>query len=332
MRIVLDAMGGDYAPQVTVAGAIEAAKQQKDDRIILVGSQDVIEGELLRYSSRPKNLQIVHAEEVIRMDEPAALSVRKKRNSSIKVGLDLVKEKKADAFISAGNTGAVVCAATLGLGLLKNIERPGIAIVVPTLKGISLMIDVGANIDPKPMHLLQYAIMGTAYTRYILHKRNPRVGILNIGEEESKGTSFIKESRQLLEASSLVNFVGNVEGKVLFSGDCDVVVCDGFVGNIVLKVTESVAEAFAEFLKRELTDSLVTRLGGFLSKPAFAGLKKIIDYSEYGGAPLLGVDGVCIISHGRSSSKAIKNAIRVATETLHNRVNYHIEEALRHPV
>jgi glycerol-3-phosphate acyltransferase PlsX len=240
----------------------------------------------------------------------------------------LVKDGRGEAFFSAGNTGAVVCAATLSLGLLPGIERPGIAIVTPTLKGISLIIDVGANIDPKPSQLLQYGIMADSYCRYILNKPNPTVGLLNIGEEESKGTDFVKETHELLEKSRL-NFIGNVEGRDLFSGKCDIVICDGFVGNVALKVSESLAEAMQEFLKRHLLSNPLGKLGVVLLKQSLSRFKKEMDYSEYGGAPLLGVDGVVIIGHGRSNAKAIKNAVRVAKEEVERNVNSKIVEGVK---
>jgi glycerol-3-phosphate acyltransferase PlsX len=262
------------------------------------------------------------------MSEPAASSIRRKRNSSIVLGIDLVKDGQADAFFSAGNTGAVVCAATLSLGLLPGIERPGIAIVAPTLKGISLIIDVGANIDPKPTQLLQYGIMSDAYFRYILNRPNPTVGLLNIGEEESKGTELVKEARELLEKSRL-NFIGNVEGKDLFAGKCDIIVCDGFLGNVALKVTESVVETMQVFLKRHILRNPLSKLGLVFLKSSFSRFKKDLDYAEYGGAPLLGVNGVVIIGHGRSNAKAIKNAIRVAKEEVERQFNEKILEAIQ---
>jgi glycerol-3-phosphate acyltransferase PlsX len=262
------------------------------------------------------------------MCESAASSVRRKRNSSIVVGVNLVKEGKGDAFFSAGNTGAAVCAATLGLGLLPEVERPGIAIVTPTLKGISLIIDVGANIDPKPNQLLQYAIMADAYCRYILNMANPTVGLLNIGEEEVKGTEFIKEAFELLEKSGL-NFIGNVEGKDLFSGKSDIIICDGFVGNVALKVSESAAEAMQIFLKRHILNNPLGKLGLVFLLPSLRRFKKDIDYAEYGGAPLLGVNGVVIIGHGRSNARAIKNAIRVAKEEVERKFNEKVLEAIK---
>jgi len=327
IRIAIDAMGGDRAPRVVIEGAIKAASIY-DYQILLVGDTRKINKFLNIYNGYPKKkIEIVHASETVKMGEPAAASFRKKKDSSIAVGLKLLKEKQADIFISAGNTGAVVTASTLTLKLLPHVERPGIAVIFPTLHEPTFMIDVGANIDAKPTHLFQYAVMGEAYYRYILKKEKPTVGILNIGEEESKGTDFIKEVRELLKKSKL-SFVGNVEPREIFKGKVSVVVCDGFVGNIVLKVTEGFAEASTQFLKRELTKSLLPKIGAILSLPAYRAIKKKIDYTEYGGAPLLGVDGAVLIAHGASDAAAIKNAIRVAGEYVKQKVNEHIVEQL----
>lgn len=328
MKIAVDAMGGDYAPGVVVKGAIEAARDYPGIEVILVGDEEKIKSRLGEFKYSGSGIEIHPASEVIQMSESAAASVRRKRNSSIVVGINLVKEGRADAFFSAGNTGAVVCAATLGLGLLSGVERPGIAIITPTLKGISLIVDVGANIDAKPLHLLQYGIMGSAYLENIFNVPNPSVGLLNVGEEETKGTEFVKETYELLSKSG-INFIGNVEGKALFSGQCDVIVCDGFIGNVALKVTEGTAEAIQVFLKRHLLKTnFLGKIGILLLKKTFIRFKKELDYSEYGGAPLLGVGGVVIIGHGRSNVKAIKNAIRVAKEEVERRFNEKILEAL----
>ena len=327
MKIIVDAMGGDFAPGVVIDGAI-AAVEEYDVEVVLVGDEPKINSLLKKAKYSGNRISVNHASEVIEMSESAATSVRRKRDSSIVVGLNLVKEGRGEAFFSAGNTGAVVCAATLGLGLLPGIERPGIAIVTPTLKGISLIIDVGANIDAKPSQLLQYGIMADAYSRYILNRTNPSVGLLNIGEEEAKGTGFIKETYELLEKSNL-NFIGNVEGKDLFSGKCDVIVCDGFVGNIALKVSESAAETMQIFLKRHLLSNTMGKIGLLFLMPSLKRFKKELDYSEYGGAPLLGVNGVAIIGHGRSNVKAIKNAIRAAKEEVERKFNEKILEAIR---
>jgi glycerol-3-phosphate acyltransferase PlsX len=326
MKIVLDAMGGDNAPAVEVDGAVQAVKEFGHD-LVLVGDESRIKKELEKHGFSSDKITLKHASEVIEMHDPAAISVRRKRDSSIVVGLDLIKRGQADAFVSAGNTGAVVCAATLSLRLLPGIERPGIAIVIPTLKGTSLIIDVGANINTKPIHLLQYGIMADAYSRYLLGKPNPSVGLLSIGEEESKGTEFIKEAHTLLSESKL-NFTGNIEGRDVYAGKVDIILCDGFVGNVILKISESVADTIMQTLKQEIKADFLATIGAVLSASAFHELKKKMDYSESGGALLLGVDGRCIISHGSSSPKAIKNAIRAAAEFVKQDVNKHIIEEL----
>ncbi len=326
MKIVLDAMGGDNAPVVEVEGAIQGVEEFGND-VILVGDEPRIKKELEKHNFSSGKITIKHASEVIEMHDPAAISVRRKRDSSIVVGMDLLKKGQADAFISAGNTGAVVCAATLSLRLLPGIERPGIAIVIPTLKGTSLIIDVGANIAPKPIHLLQYGIMSDAYSQYILGKTNPTVGLLSVGEEETKGTEFVKETHTLLSESKL-NFIGNIEGRDVYAGKADIILCDGFVGNVILKISESVADTIMKLLKQEIKANFIATVGAVLSSPAFNELKRKMDYSESGGAPLLGVDGRCIISHGSSTPKAIKNAIRVAAEFVERDVNKHIVEEL----
>ncbi|MCX5702310.1 MAG: phosphate acyltransferase PlsX [Candidatus Omnitrophica bacterium] len=327
MKIIVDAMGGDYAPQVVIEGAIAAVKEYGID-VVLVGDEGKISSLLEKSGYRGKNISVHSSSEVIEMSEPAAVSVRRKRNSSIVVGLNLVRGGLGDAFFSAGNTGAVVCAATLSLGLIPGIERPGIAIFVPTLKGASLIIDVGANIDPKPTQLLQYGIMANAYLRYILNRPNATVGLLNVGEEESKGTGFVKETHELLSNSKL-NFIGNIEGKDIFSGKSDIIICDGFVGNVLLKVSESLAEAMKEFLRRNLMSNPWGKLGLLLLRKSLLQFKKELDYSEHGGAPLLGVNGMVIIGHGRSNSKAIKNGIRVAKEEVEGRFCDKVTEALK---
>lgn len=327
MRIGVDGMGGDHAPAVVIKGVIDAAREYGFD-IVVVGPEDILRKELTRHKNPPKNIEIVHASEVIEMDELPVASVRKKKDSSINVLVGLAKEGRVDAIFSAGNTGAMVCATTLGLRLLEGVERPGIAIIYCGLHGTSMIIDVGANIAPKPNHLLQYAIMCDAYSKYILHKDNPKVGLLNVGEEETKGTEFVKEAHQLLSASKL-NFIGNIEGRHIYDAKVDIIVCDGFIGNAVLKVSEGIAEAFTSLLKREINKNMLRRIAGFMCLPVFKALKKDLDYSEYGGAPLLGVDGICIIGHGRSNAKAIKNAIRVAGEFAKCQVNQHIVEGIK---
>ena len=326
MRIAIDGMGGDRAPQAAVDGTVEAAREFGYE-LVLVGDKTVLRGELSRHRRCPDNITVEHASEVVAMDEPPAISVRRKRHSSIAVGIGLMKRGEVDAFISAGNTGAVVCSATLNLGLLPGVERPGISIVFPTFMGLSMMLDAGANIDPKPIHLLHYGIMGDAYCKYILGKEKPNIGLLSIGEEASKGTDFVKETHRLLEESKL-NFIGNIEGQDVFTGRCDVVLCDGFVGNIVLKVAEGIGAAITKLMKSQIKHRPVAKLGALLSKTAFRRLWKDLDYTEYGGAPLLGIDGSVIIGHGSSTPKAIKNAIRKGAEFKENELNKHIVEEI----
>ncbi|MBD3427028.1 MAG: phosphate acyltransferase PlsX [Candidatus Omnitrophica bacterium] len=329
MKIGLDAMGGDKAPRSTVEGAILAAKEY-GYHLTLVGPEDLINRELANHNYPADKLDVVDASEIIGMDEPAALSVRKKRSSSIVKGVEFLKKKRYEAFVSAGNTGAVVCASTLSLRLLPGVDRPGIAVIFPTLTKPVIVIDVGANIDPKPLHLLQYGIMGDAYSKHIFGKKNPTVGLLNIGEEDTKGTEFVKGAHIMLSESKL-NFIGNVEPREVYNGKADVVVCDGFIGNVFLKVTEGFADAAATLLKTELgKSSFVTKFGALLTLPAFRALKKRVDASEHGGAPLMGVDGSVIIAHGASNAKAIKNAVRAAAENISHQVNKHVIEELNY--
>ncbi|MBI3332670.1 MAG: phosphate acyltransferase PlsX [Candidatus Omnitrophica bacterium] len=326
-RIALDGMGGDRAPGAIVDGAVQAARTLPVE-LLLVGQEDRLGKELSRFRPVPSNLKVIHASEVIEMAESPAISVRKKRDSSICRIVELAKGAQADAVVSAGNTGAMVCAATLGLRLLEGIERPGIAILLPSLGGPVMVIDVGANVDTKPGHLFQYGVMGSVYMERVLGKKRPAVGLLNIGEEETKGTDFTREAFKLLEESSL-HFIGNAEGRDIFTGRFDVIVCDGFVGNVALKVSEGMAFALRELLKLELKRTLLNRLGAMLLLPAFNRLRRRMDYAEYGGAPLLGVDGACFICHGSSSPKAIRNAIRAASTFVSHGVNRSIIEAMR---
>lgn len=327
-RIALDAMGGDRAPGAVVDGAVQAARLLPIE-LVLVGPEDRLKKELRRFQEVPSNLKIEHASEVIGMGESPASSVRKKRDSSICRMVELAKERKVDAILSAGNTGAMVVAASLGLGMLEGIERPGIAIVLPTITGgPALVIDVGANIETKPEHLLHYAIMGSVYMRQVVGASNPKVGLLNIGEEEEKGTDPIRQAFKLLEESHL-NFIGNAEGRDIFKGRFDVIVCDGFVGNVALKTLEGTAAAFKQLLMQELKRTFLNRLATVLLLPAFNRFRRQMDYAEYGGAPLLGVNGACFICHGASSPKAIRNAVRAATHFVTHEVNRSIVESTR---
>ena len=330
--IAVDAMGGDEAPAIEVAGAIQAARDLRA-RIILVGHEDRIRSELVRQGcanprSQRLHIQIVNAAEVISMNEPVAHAVRRKRDSSIRVAARLVREGKAHGLVSAGNTGAVMATAKLVLGTLPSVDRPALAGIFPTLKGSgTVLLDVGANAECKPENLKQFAIMGSLYSRMILGVRNPRVGLISIGEEDVKGTDLTKDTARLLKESP-VNFIGNVEGRDIFTGDVDVIVADGFTGNVILKTSEGLAEAIMGLLKTELGQTLVTQAGAILSRTAFRALKKRLDYSEFGGAPLLGAKQLCVICHGRSTPKAIRNAIRIAKEFYAEKLNERIEAEL----
>lgn len=329
MRIAVDAMGGDFAPAEIVDGAVQAAKALSGiDKIYLVGDERAIGAELSRNGKVPAVIEIVHASQVVDMDELPALAVRQKKDSSISRTVDLVKRGDADAIVSAGNTGAAVVAATLKWRTLEGVERPAIAAVMPTEGRPVILIDAGANIDCDPRLMVQFAVMGDVYARVILKQPNPVVGLLSIGGEDVKGNEKTKEAFKLLSESHL-NFRGNVEGHDLFDGHTDVAVCDGFVGNIVLKTTESVASAIGHWLKQELTRNPVRLVGAGLLRGAFRSMKARMDPEVYGGAPLLGANGVCIISHGASTAKAIRNAIRVAHESVGHQLNHLIVEGLQ---
>ena len=310
MRIVVDAMGGDHAPQNVIAGVVDALNEYQVP-ITLIGITESIEKELAKHKY-PKNLiEIIHAPEVVAMDEHAAVAIRQKKNSSITLGVGLLKKTGYDAFISAGNTGAVVAASTIVLGMIPGVDRPGIGCIIPTLNGFSFMLDVGANTAAKAEHLLQYSKMAYVYATEVLETPNPKVALLNIGTEEGKGTDLQKEAYKLLEEKA-PNFIGNIEANEIFSGKAKCIVCDGYVGNVALKVSEGLMESVGILMKREIKRSPVAILGALLLKSSLKEAKKSVDYSEYGGAPLLGVNGLVLISHGRSSSKAIKHGIRAA--------------------
>lgn len=320
MRIAVDAMGGDFAPVEIVRGAVEAAVLPGISKIYLVGDTPSIERVLADTGPVSSKIEIRHASERIGMDEAPALAVRRKKDSSIGGSVDLVKKGEADAVVSAGNTGAVVVAATLKLRALEGVARPAIAAVMPTRERPFVLIDAGANIDCGPELLAQFAAMGSVYSRLILGAKNPVVGLLSIGGEDIKGNETTKEAFRLLERSPL-NFRGNVEGHDLFKGKTDVVVCDGFVGNVVLKTSESVAGAIGHWMKNEFKANAVRMLGAVLLRGALGNMKARLDPEMYGGAPLLGVRGVCIITHGASSGRAIFHAIRVASESVHQHLN-----------
>jgi len=327
VRVALDAMGGDRGPEVTVEGAVAAAREL-GSTVILVGNEAILRDHLARRDVRGLAMTVRHAPEAVEMGENPMSALRKKKHSSIRIGLEMVKKGEAEAFVSAGNTGAVMATALVVLGPLPGVERPAIAVVVPTITHQAVLLDVGANVDCKPRHLVQFAIMGNVYARDILGQTRPRVGLLSIGEEESKGNELTREAFKEMEEEHSLNFIGNVEGRDVFSGIADVVVCDGFIGNVALKISEGLVETIFSLLREELKKDLRARAGSFLLVPTFRRFKRRIDSSEYGGAPLLGVNGVCMISHGRSTGKAIRNAIRAAEGCVNSQVIAHIREGV----
>lgn len=312
MRIAVDAMGGDFAPAAVVDGAVQAAAADGVG-VLLVGQKDKIERELARHSWDRERVEVVHAADVVGMDETATVPLRKKRDSSLRVAAELVKSGRAQAMVTAGNTGAAMVVAKKIIGTVPGVDRPALAAVLPNAHGRTVLLDVGANVDTKPAQLREFAVMGHSYAQEVLGVLRPRIGLLSIGEEASKGSDQTKEVFKVLQGTGL-RFVGNVEGRDIWNGAIDVVVCDGFVGNAVLKSAEAVAELFGGMIREEIGKSWRTKLGYLLAKPAIAGFRARTDYAEVGAAPLLGLDGGCFIGHGRSSAKAIKNAVRRATE------------------
>jgi glycerol-3-phosphate acyltransferase PlsX len=329
MKIALDAMGGDFGPPHIVGGAVLALNEYpRIDKLFLVGDTPQIEAELKKHGCNDRRIEILHATQVVEMKDSAIDAVRRKKDSSVSRAVDLVKKGEAAAIVSAGHTGAAVAATTIKLRTLPGIDRPGIAAIIPSETNVFVLIDAGANSDAKPEHLVQYGIMGSVYSRHVLGYSNPCVGLMSIGGEDVKGTDLTKEVFKMLKQSQL-NFRGNVEGHDLFDDPVEVVVCDGFVGNVILKTCESVAGAVFNWLKHELTKNKVRMAGAFLARNAFRSIKKKLNYEEYGGMPLLGVNGICIIAHGASTPLAIKNALRVAAESIEHQVNPHIVEEVR---
>ena len=325
--IALDAMGSDRAPKPEVEGAIQAARQ--GIKVVLIGPAEIVQPELDRHiSAALLPIEVVHASEVITMEDKAVQAVRAKRDSSMRVGLRMVREGRAAGFVTAGNTGAAMATAKMVLGGIPNVDRPALAAVFPTaVRTTAILLDVGANVDCKPHNLEQFAIMGEIYFRSMFGTRRPRVGLLSIGEEESKGNELTRESYELLRQLPL-NFIGNVEGRDIYSGRVDVIVADGFVGNVALKTSEGVANLVRSTLKETLKATITRQVGYLLSRSAFSDFKKRLDHTEYGGAPLLGVKGVCFITHGSSNTNAIKNALRVASEFASRSINGQIEKEL----
>jgi len=324
INIAIDAMGGDFAPDEIIKGAVEGANEYKVN-VILVGDEAEIKKRLQKLP-KTGNVSVVHASEVIKMDEAPALAVKQKKDSSVSVAVRLVKEGKADGIISAGNTGALMASSLFGLGRIKGVERPAIATIFPTMDREVLLLDMGANVDCKPKHLKQFAEMGSLYAEHVMHKTNPRVGLLNIGEEPSKGNELTVEAYPLLKEAK-INFVGNVESKEILSGKVDVIVCDGFIGNLILKFGETIGKTVYTLLKKEISKNPLTKLGALLLLPAFRSLQKTIEYDEYGAAPLLGIDGVVFKAHGRAKARAIKNAVRTTSEAIKENIIKYISLA-----
>jgi glycerol-3-phosphate acyltransferase PlsX len=329
MKIAIDAMGGDFAPQNIVAGAVQSlGGNRRISKLFLVGDKARVEAELRKCGAADPRVEIVHASEVIEMDDAPAQAVRRKKDSSMARAIDIVKQHEADAVVSAGNTGALLTASHLKLRTLEGVDRPGLAVLLPAPKNVSVLMDAGANLEPHPSNLVQYAIMGSLYSQQILHYESPRVAVLSIGTEDMKGNELTLEAHRLLKQTDL-NFVGNIDGHDLFDNKADVIVTDAFVGNAVLKACESTARLVSGWLKQEIKRNPVRILGGVLAMGAFKALKRKADPDEYGGAVLLGVNGVCIKAHGASSPNALKNAIRVATEFVEGQFNEHIVAELK---
>ena len=328
VTIAVDAMGADHAPKPEVEGAIRAVKTL-GVKVILVGREDVIRRELAQHSEAASlPIEVVHASEQVTMEDSAAKAMRAKRDSSMRVASRLVRDKVADGFVSAGNTGACMAIAKTVQGVVHGVDRPALSGLFPTLKGTPVVVvDVGANVDCSARMLAQFAVMGEIYSRIVLHQKRPSVGLLSIGEEELKGNELTRAATPLLKNLG-INFIGNVEGRDIYTGKADVVVCDGFIGNVALKVSEGLVDIIKNMLRESLEATTIRKLGYVLSKGAYRDFKKRVDYSETGGAPLLGVKGVCIVCHGRSNANAIRNAIRVASEFSQGHINHLIEQAL----
>lgn len=328
-KVALDAMGGDNAPAEIVKGAVEAVEKRKDIQVLLTGQEDVIRKELARYTYPEDQIRIVNATEIIETAEPPVKAIRGKKDSSIVVALKLVKNGEADAFVSAGSTGAVLVGGQVLVGRIKGVERPPLAPLVPTLKGVSLLIDCGANVDARPSHLVQFAKMGSIYMESVMGKKNPTVGIVNIGAEEEKGNALVKETFPLLKACSDINFVGSVEAREIPYGNVDVIVCEAFVGNVILKLYEGVGGALVKKIKKGMMTSLRSKIGALLVKPALKATLKDFDSSEYGGAPMLGLKGLVVKTHGSSTSKEVCNSIIQCVTFKEQQINQKIKTAIQ---
>ncbi|MDO4166354.1 MAG: phosphate acyltransferase PlsX [Eubacteriales bacterium] len=328
IRVVVDAMGGDEAPQVPVQGAVEAMQENANICITLVGKEDVIREELAKYQYDTERMNIVHAEEVIGFDEPPVMAVRKKKNSSIVVGMNLVKHGEADAFVSAGSTGAILVGGQFVIGRIKGVERAPLAPLIPTAKGPSLLIDCGANVDARSSHLLQFAQMGSIYMEHVVGIKNPKVAIVNIGAEEEKGNMLVKETYPLLKECKDINFVGSIEARDIPRGDADVIVCEAFVGNVILKLYEGLAGTLLKKVKEGLMSSLRSKIGALLIKPALKKTLKEFNTSDHGGAPLLGLKGLVVKTHGSSEPRDVKMGILQCVQFTEQKINEKIKENL----
>lgn len=325
-KVALDAMGGDNAPAEIVKGAINAVSSRNDIKVFLVGQEDVVKEELAKYSYPKEQIEIVHAEEVIEMAEPPVMAIRKKKQSSIVIGMKMVKEKEADAFVSAGSSGAILVGGQTIVGRIKGIKRPPLAPLIPTEKGMSLLIDCGANVDAKADHLLQFAQMGSIYMENVMGIKKPRVAIVNIGAEEEKGNALVKETMPLLKACDNINFVGCIEAREIPKGGADVIVCEAFVGNVILKLYEGLSSTLISIIKKGLMSTLISKIGGALALPTLKKTLKSLDGSEYGGAPLLGLNGLVVKTHGSSKSTEITNAIYQCVTFKEQDINGKIKE------
>lgn len=326
IRVAVDAMGGDNAPDEIIKGAMEAVALREDIQVLLVGKEELIREKLKGYSYREQQVEIVNATEVIETAEPPVAAIRTKKDSSIVVGLKLVKAEKADAFVSAGSSGAVLAGGQLLVGRIKGVERPPLAPLIPTEKGVSLLIDCGANVDARPSHLVQFAKMGSIYMEHVMGVKNPRVAIVNIGAEEEKGNALVKETYPLLKECEGINFVGNIEAREIPHGQADVIVCEAFVGNVILKLYEGVGAVLVSKIKAGMMSTLRSKIGALLVKPALKETLKSFDATEYGGAPLLGLKGLVVKTHGSSKAKEVKNSIIQCVTFKEQRINDKIKE------
>ena len=329
IKVAVDAMGGDYAPAEMVAGAVEAVNANKEIQVLLVGQEHIVSGELARHTYPKEQIGLVNAAEVIETEEPPVNAIRKKTDSSIVVGMNLVKQKEADAFVSAGSTGAILVGGQVIVGRIKGVERPPLAPLIPTEKGASLLIDCGANVDARPSHLVQFARMGSIYMENVLGIKSPRVAIVNIGAEEEKGNALVKETFPLLKACGDINFTGSIEAREIPHGGADVIVCEAFVGNVILKLYEGVGATLISKVKSGMMGSLKSKIGALLVKPALKETLKSFDGSQYGGAPLLGLNGLVVKTHGNSKALEVKNSILQCVAFKEQGINDKIRESLK---